>query len=287
MSIKQVVAVFIACGFMLLSTLSPAHAILYKWEDHRGRWHIVDSIEKVPEKFRGRALPAGQNDRLNKKPKFFKSRLLSWPIDCIPGDDCRLGFPDIDNDGRTPYGERPMYRGHQGTDIMISFDQMDDGVDVFAAADGVVKFVFDDPDRFDRCKSPRTHPDCSIPGGTDVSTGYGPYCRTGGEQLGKCYWDFGGGNVVVILHPQMKDVFGTRYDHFKSGSITVTPGQRIKAGQKIGEVGSAGRSTGPHLHFEVWGPGGYYLHGPVVDPWDGSGIPGRKKSLWARHPPWK
>ncbi len=171
--------------------------------------------------------------------------------------------------------------------MMISFDQMDRGMNVYSAADGVVKFVFDDPDRFDRCKSPRTHPDCSIPNGTDVATGPGPYCKTGGKQFGSCYWNFGGGNVVVILHPKMKNVFGTRYDHLKSGSITVTPGQRIKAGQKIGEVGSAGRSRGPHLHFEVWGPGGYYLHGPVVDPWDGSGLPGGNQWLWEQDPPWK
>ncbi len=287
MNAKLLILLLACWGIALLASALPAHAFLYKWEDHRGRWHIVDSIEKVPEEFKSRAVPASEKDRRIRNPKFFASSLLSWPIDCTPGRNCRVGFPDIDNDGHTPYGERPMYRGHEGTDILINFDQMDEGVDVYAAADGIVKFVFDDPDRYDRCETPDDHPDCVVPDGTDVTTGLGPYCQTGGEGFGSCYWNFGGGNVVVLLHPQMRNVFGTRYDHLKSGSITVVPGQHVRAGQKIGEVGSAGRSTGPHLHFEVWGPGGYYLHGPVVDPWDGSGLPGKPKTLWKNLPPWE
>ncbi len=275
----------------------PAHAKLYKWKDSKGVWHVVDSPEKIPEKLRHKILPKGsQREKGSSGPSGSPGlndssapapQGLVWPIACRPGYSCSIGYPDIDKDGRTPYGELPSYPGHEGTDIAITFKQMDRGVNVYAAADGIVQFVFDDPKRFDRCENQRSHPDCRQPGGTDVATKSGPWCRTGGKENGRCYWVFGGGNVVVILHPQLKNVFGTRYDHFKSGSIRVKSGQKVKAGQVIGQVGSAGRSTGPHLHFEVWGPGGYYLHGPVVDPWDGGGVPGNPGTLWDHLPPWR
>jgi murein DD-endopeptidase MepM/ murein hydrolase activator NlpD len=45
--------------------------------------------------------------------------------------------------------------------------------------------------------------------------------------------------------------------HLQTGSITVTKGAALTAGQVFARVGSTGHSTGPHLHFEIW-PGGWY-----------------------------
>ncbi len=56
------------------------------------------------------------------------------------------------------------------------------------------------------------------------------------------------GEYVVINH---HDGTMTLYAHMLSGSRTVSPNQQVSQGQVIGQVGSTGNSTGPHLHFEV------------------------------------
>ncbi|VVB73250.1 Peptidase family M23 [uncultured archaeon] len=207
---------------------------------------------------------------------------LAWPVGCELGVNCSISnYPDLDKDGRASCGN--TYEGHEGTDIAVNWDQMDKGMDVYAAADGVVQWVFDG--RYDRCTSfgpdaVITNPDCAPPSedmypggisGYQVCTDLGPYCSAQ-KRIEKgwtqCYFCFWGGNVVVIRHPDNPYVFVTRYDHFRTGSITVRPGDTVTAGQKIGQVGSAGRSSGPHLHFEVWSD--WYA---PLDPWTTSCTP--------------
>ena len=61
-------------------------------------------------------------------------------------------------------------------------------------------------------------------------------------------WNGGYGKYVVVKHANGTQ---TLYAHLNSVSVGV--GQRVGAGQTLGGVGSTGRSTGVHLHFEVRG----------------------------------
>jgi hypothetical protein len=119
------------------------------------------------------------------------------------------------------------YDGHRGNDFGVgSWSGMDAGRDITAAADGVVVATHDG--EYDRC-----------------STG-----------------DCGTSNSVTIEHDDGKE---TIYLHMRRWTVQVVVGERVSCGQKLGEVGSSGNSTGPHLHFGV-----YTSSGSVRDAFSGS-----------------
>mgnify|MGYP001173856444 CR=1 FL=1 len=64
----------------------------------------------------------------------------------------------------------------------------------------------------------------------------------------KARWCGGGGNCVVIKH---NSTYKTVYAHMSKFASGIRSGVRVKQGQTIGYVGSTGKSTGPHLHYEV------------------------------------
>jgi murein DD-endopeptidase MepM/ murein hydrolase activator NlpD len=67
-------------------------------------------------------------------------------------------------------------------------------------------------------------------------------------------WDNSGyGNMVMIDHG---NGYKTVYGHMLTGSLRVQVGQTVKRGDQIGSMGSTGRSTGTHLHFEIRSPKG-------------------------------
>jgi murein DD-endopeptidase MepM/ murein hydrolase activator NlpD len=109
------------------------------------------------------------------------------------------------------------YSGHNGNDFGVgSWSGMSAGREIVAAADGTVEFTHDG--EFDRCTT------------------------------GSCGGGGGYGNYVRLRH---KDGKQTYYAHMKKGSVAVKAGQSVSCGQRLGQAGSSGNSTGPHLHFEV------------------------------------
>lgn len=129
------------------------------------------------------------------------------------------------------------YDGHQGTDYVIrNFSAMDKGVNVVAVDSGRVIFVHDG--EYDREKQ------------SVIAKRLGNYI--GIQHAGKLY---------------------TYYGHLKKHSISVAVGDTVQKGQVIGQVGSSGNSSDPHLHFELWYDSLYY-----IDPFNGPC--GNVQSYW-------
>ena len=85
--------------------------------------------------------------------------------------------------------------------------------------------------------------------GTDFAAPEGtPIMASGDGVILKSSWCGGGGNCIKIKH---NSTYSTIYAHLSKFANGMRKGKRVKQGQIIGYVGSTGKSTGPHLHYEV------------------------------------
>jgi len=148
--------------------------------------------------------------------------VLELPLDCVPGESCWIANY-VDNDA-APKSKRDYrcgvrtYDTHKGTDFAIrDLRAMHMGMPVLAAAPGVVAGTREGME------------DISIRELKDHATIKGKEC----------------GNGVLIKH---KGGWSTQYCHMKRDSVQVMKGQRVEAGQKIGQVGLSGKTEFPHLH---------------------------------------
>jgi murein DD-endopeptidase MepM/ murein hydrolase activator NlpD len=92
--------------------------------------------------------------------------------------------------------------------------------------------------------------------GDDLAARYGtPFRAARGGRVLWAGWKKAYGNTVIIDHGN-----GTTTLYGHASKLAVRAGQPVQAGQYIGNVGSTGFSTGPHLHFEV------RKHGQPIDP---------------------
>jgi len=148
---------------------------------------------------------------------------LGLPIACVPGQTCEIqNYVDRDPSpaARDYLCRSRTYERHTGLDIRLpDMAAQRRGVAVLAAADGRVLRLRDG------------EPDQSVHerGGQAVQ---GQEC----------------GNGIVIAHA---GGLSTQYCHLAKGSLSVAPGQQIKAGAVIGKVGLSGNTEYPHLHFTV------------------------------------
>ena len=116
-------------------------------------------------------------------------------------------------------------------------------------ADGYISSYFGvRADPFDGTAARHTGLDIAVPYGSAVHTVAEGMVTYAGVRSGY-------GNVVEIDHG---NGYMTRYAH--NSKLLVHPGQHVRVGDEIAEAGSTGRSTGSHVHFEVW------YNGRVVNP---------------------
>jgi Peptidase family M23 len=176
---------------------------------------------------------------------------LQIPVDCSLGRDCFIqNYVDVDPGPRAAdYTCGPLANeGHQGTDFRLrDLTDMARGVPVLAAAAGTVVRARD-----------------------GMADGFPDELAANGFQGREC------GNGVVLDHG---DGWQTQYCHMRQGSLTVAPGDRVRAGDVIGLVGMSGLAEFPHLHLTVW------QGGQVVDPFLGPGATAGCRSV--RRPLWR
>ena len=91
----------------------------------------------------------------------------------------------------------------------------------------------------DRWSQKHSGQDFAVPEGTEVTAAHKGTVVTAG-------WGGAYGNNIVIKHPNGQY---TQYAHLSK--LDVKPGQSVSTDEKIGDSGSTGNSSGPHLHFEV------------------------------------
>ncbi|WP_244610730.1 M23 family metallopeptidase [Microvirga pakistanensis] len=156
---------------------------------------------------------------------------LRLPVACEIGRTCFIQHY-VDHDASPEASDYQCgtltYDGHDGTDIRVpTTAAMKAGVDVVAAADGTVLRTRDGVEDTGQSLKSAANTEC--------------------------------GNGAVVDHG---NGWQTQYCHMAKGSLSVKPGDALKAGDRIGRIGLSGMTEFPHLHFTI------RKDGKAVDPFD-------------------
>lgn len=163
---------------------------------------------------------------------------LGVPVAC-PADAGCLVRSFVDHDPGPGVADwrcgRLTYDGHKGTDIRVpDGTAMARGIQVLAAAPGKVLRLRDEMD--------------------DVSIRVTGADAVKGREAG---------NSVIIDHG---GGWETQYSHLRKGSVAVSPGETVAAGQPLALIGLSGNTEFTHLHFEV------RRDGAAIDPYTGAAM---------------
>jgi hypothetical protein len=89
------------------------------------------------------------------------------------------------------------------------------------------------------------------------------------------------GNHVVL---DLGDGTYAMYAHLQRGSVTVRPGDRVRAGRQLGRCGNSGNSTEPHLHFQLMDGPDMSVASGIPFRFTGLGVPANGETFTARSP---
>jgi murein DD-endopeptidase MepM/ murein hydrolase activator NlpD len=102
--------------------------------------------------------------------------------------------------------------------------------------------------------------------GQDLAAAEGtPVVAPRGGVVKAVRYQAGGAGHYVVLDGAEEDRDYV-FMHLRAGSVRVREGEQLRTGQRIGDVGDTGHSSGPHLHFEIWLGGAWAAGGHPVDP---------------------
>ena len=131
---------------------------------------------------------------------------------------------------------------------------------------GLIVWPVLSPDRRSSGFGPRSAPcaGCSTNhDGVDFNPGAGTPVMSIADGVVVLATENGGGLGVnvEVQHNIGGELITSSYAHMQYGSLAVSVGDRVTAGQQVGLVGSTGHSTGPHLHLEMFGVDGVRFDG--------------------------
>ena len=257
----------IALLTLIIALLSSNRMLLGQVNDNNSLLYFNDEAKPClsQEEYKNIELEINKNrtllglNNLQKSQGAAVSTSLNWPLRPATSlTDCDYyyisAFVDLDpTSGLKDWncGTR-TYNGHRGIDIVpwpFIWDKMDNNlVEVIAAAPGtIIAKVDGNPDRV-----------CNGVGGGGSSNNY-----------------------ITIQHA---DGSTALYVHMKTGSLTSkSVGQTVTTGEYLGIVGSAGQSTGVHLHFEIRSDGTFANY---IDPFYGACNTTIGSSWWTSQKPY-